>query len=77
MILYDGLEDALIGTASVWHPDGSRVERAVYQGEKIVDVYMSQGMSDEEAIEFINYNTDGGYLGEDTPIITWEYLDDQ
>jgi hypothetical protein len=32
---------------------------------------MKDGMDSDEAREFIEYNIEGAYVGEDTPIITW------
>jgi hypothetical protein len=78
MIKYNGLDEAIVGFANVWHPNGTRVERVIYSGEKIVEIYMQRDeMTEDQAIEFIEFNTDGGYVGEDTPIIVWpiEYLD--
>ena len=72
MIKYTGLDKAIIGVANVWHPNGTRVKRVIYSGEKIIEVYKKRDkMTDDQAIEFIEFNTDGGYLGEDTPIIVW------
>ena len=76
MIEYTGLEKAILGVANVWHPDGERVERIIYSGEKIVQIFKKRDkMTYEEAIEFIEFNTDGGYLGKSTPIIVWSIED--
>jgi hypothetical protein len=72
MIYYDGLESAELGIASVWDSSGCRVDRIIYSAEKIIKLYQKRDkMTEEQAIEFIEFNTDGGYLGEDTPIIVW------
>jgi len=34
------------------------------------------GMTEEEAIEFIDFNIVGAYVGESTPIIMWPILED-
>lgn len=73
MVLFDGLQEALVGTSDVWHPDGSKVQRAVYSGEKMVQVFMNQGMNEGEAIEWIAFNVEGAYVGESTPIVFWDY----
>lgn len=76
MIKFDGYDEAIIGSASVWHPDGSREDRMVYDGEAILDLLISRdGMTREEAMEFIDFNVEGGYLGPDTPIVTWRDVD--
>ena len=64
MLLADGFEDALIGY----------VERfgcptvALYDREKCIEVLMKRdGMTNEEANEFFEYNVIGAYVGENTP----------
>lgn len=71
MKLFDGLEGAFIGVATVWHPDGSRVDRAIYDGDKIATGLEAEGLSREDALEHISFNVEGGYVGEDTPIVVW------
>jgi hypothetical protein len=73
MTLFDGLEDALVGYSDVWMADGERVQRAVYSGEKMIEIFMQQGMTDEEAAEWISFNVDRVYVGSSTPIIFWAY----
>ena len=75
MITYDGMDDAIIGQASVWVGNG-KVERVVYSGPMLVEVLMRDGMSEEEALEWVDYNMEGGYFGEETPVIVWEREDD-
>ena len=72
MKTFDGFEGALVGAADVWHPGGNRVTRAVYSGEMIVVILMSQGMSPQEAHEYCDFNIEGNYAGEDTPVIFWD-----
>lgn len=72
MKTFDGLESALVGTADVWNPDGARVTRAVYDGEKIIKLLM-RDMPQGDAREYCDFNIEGGYLGEDTPIIFWNH----
>lgn len=59
-------DDALIGVSE----DG----RAIYDFEKMVDWLMKEeGLSDDEAVEWIEYNTIRAlpYFGEDAPIIMY------
>ena len=75
MITYDNLDDAIIGHASVW--DGNeKVERVIYSGEKMIGLFMQDGMSELDAIEWIEFNMEGAYLGKETPVIVWEREDD-
>ena len=64
IVMADGLSDAFIGIGSVG-PNGKTV--AVYDSMKIIESLMQQGMSQEEALEFYEYNIAGAYVGEKTP----------
>lgn len=66
MILYDGCDDAIIGVGSVH----SKPLIAVYCYNKLVDVFVKQeDMTYEEAMEYIDFNIVGAYVGETTPLI--------
>ena len=68
---YDGLDDAIIGPASIWR-DGTQVSVLVYDAEEIRKIFMLRdGMDADEAREFIEYNIEGGYIGIDTPVLVW------
>ena len=76
MIQYNDLKSAELGIASVWDSNGYRVDRMIYSAEEIINLYKNRdNMTEEQAIEFIEFNTDGGYLGKDTPIIVWKNYD--
>jgi len=66
-VLYaDGFEKALIG---VGIQGGSHKAFAVYDIEKMEQILMDRdGMDWAEAVEFLNFNTLGAYVGENTPI---------
>ena len=32
---------------------------------------MKEGMDSEEAREYIEFNIEGAYMGEDTPVLVW------
>jgi hypothetical protein len=40
----------------------------VYDRDKCIEILESQGMTPEEAQEYFYYNTQGAYVGEQTPI---------
>lgn len=46
---------------------------AVYDYQKMVQVFIDQGMTDEEAAEWVDYNITGAYIGEGTPIIVYRH----
>jgi hypothetical protein len=71
MVTIDDQSSAIIGACFCW--DGqSKVERFVYSGEKLVENFIeNDGMSEEEALEWVEYNIEGAYWGPATPIIVW------
>ena len=68
----DDLDVAIVGPAFIWGPSKSRLPVLVYNAEIIRTILCTRdGMSAEEAREYIEYNIEGAYLGEDTPILVW------
>lgn len=63
-LLFTGHDDALIGIGGAFN---QRV--AVYDRRRICINLVADGMTEEEAEEWIGYNMEGGYIGEKTPII--------
>jgi hypothetical protein len=68
----DGLDSAIIGIC----PKSFRV---VYSRNLCVDVMVSEGMTLEDAIDYLEYNTFNAYVGEYTPIwiedFKWDNFD--
>jgi hypothetical protein len=66
LLLMDGFDEAFIGISQ-------RINEpllAVYSYDKMVDLLMTRdGMEDEDAMEFIEYNCIGAWGGERTPRI--------
>lgn len=58
----DGFDDALVGCTY-----GANVV-AVYDINKMVEILMEEGTDYEDAVEFLDYNVVGAYLGEKTPL---------
>ena len=72
MIKYDGYDEAIIGPAYIWR-EHTQVEVLVYDAEGIREILMKKdGMSSEDAREFIEFNIEGGYLGPHTPVLVWK-----
>lgn len=66
LLLADGFEEAFIGTAECKQCNG-RV--AVYDRDECLSVLMSRdGMDLQEANEFFEFNVEGAYMGERTPL---------
>tara|TARA_R100001143_G_C3289915_1_gene100698 strand:+ start:53 stop:316 length:264 start_codon:yes stop_codon:yes gene_type:complete len=74
----DGLDKALIGRSCIWDRSGFQEDRLIYSGEKIVAILIARdGMTAEEAMEYIEFNIEGAYVGEQTPIIMWsQFMED-
>ena len=64
VIVAAGFEDALSGVGQQFNK-----AMAVYDRQKCIEILMERdGMSDEEAVEYFEYNVTGAWVGEYTPI---------
>ena len=74
MVKADGLDDSIIGV-------GNRInmpEVLIYSYNKCVDIFMNRdGMTHEEAVEWMDFNVVGAWVGETTPIFVHEIPSDQ
>jgi len=62
-------DDAIIGFTELWGKEGYIL---VYDVSKMFQILMDRdGMTSEEALEYFEYNIQGAYVGEDTPIYVW------
>lgn len=64
LTLFTGLDDAFIGTA---YRGGELV--AVYDCSLIIAILVEEGMTVDEALEYIDYNILNAWIGEQTPIV--------
>ena len=65
----DGFDDAIIGFTELWGKEGYII---VYDASKMFQILMGRdGMTSAEALEYFEYNIQGAYVGEDTPIYVW------
>lgn len=72
---WEGFDSAIIGTANIWIGN-ERVDVLVYDCEKMVEQLMNRdGMSSDDAIEYINFNIENAYIGKDTPVVVWNWGD--
>jgi hypothetical protein len=65
---FDGLDDAIVGIGS----QAFSSPRLVYSYDKLVSKFMADGMTEEEAEEYIDFNIVGVNIGDETPIIMHE-----
>jgi glutaredoxin 2 len=50
----------------------------VYSGDKIVSILIKRdGMTRDEALDFIDFNIDNAYIGKDTPLLVWPVIDEE
>jgi hypothetical protein len=70
MLKIVGHDNAILGPAMVWLGH-SRAEVLVYDGETIRQNLIDEGMPMDEAREYIEFNIEGAYVGEGTPVIVW------
>ena len=64
-LLADGFEDAFIGSVYSINA-GSHI--AVYDVDKCISVLVGQGMTEDEAREYLDFNVVSAYVGELTPL---------
>ena len=68
LLVADGFDDAIIGTAYV---NSNQV--VVYSSEQCVKILIDRdNMQEEEAYEYFEFNVEGSYMGEKTPVFVWE-----
>jgi len=62
----DGFDEAIIGIDMA-------SERVVYDKNKMIEILIIDGMSYEDAIEYLEFNTWNTYVGPHTPIYMDSY----
>ena len=62
-ILFDGLEGSFLGYLSRC----GQPLVAVYDENQVIQDLMDQGMDEDEAMDYLEFNITGGWLGEGTP----------
>lgn len=73
LIKIDDHDNAIIGTSTIWQ-DHSQVEVLVYSAKKIIKNLTRCDMTFEEALEYIDYNIVGAWVGKNTPVIVWDLV---
>ena len=63
----DGFDEACIGWTNSWSGD-ERPMRLVYDQSKMIEILMQQGMEEDEALEYFDFNIAGSHMGEYTPL---------
>ena len=63
-LLADGFDDAIIGIARRFNFP----PLVAYDYGKCIEILMKDGMTEEDAVEYFEFNTLGAWMGEGTPI---------
>lgn len=66
-ITFDGCDDAIVGC--VTRPNLEPL--VAYSYDRLIDIHVAQGMTYEEAMEFVEYNIVGLWAGERTPVVLY------
>lgn len=68
-LIAEGFDDCIVGF--------STKGIVVYDANKMIAKLIERdGMTDEEAVEFFNFNIECAYVGEKTPVYAWLEQDD-
>jgi len=71
------LDKAIIGTTLTYQA-GERVPVFVYSGDQVISILMDRdGMERDDAMDFIDFNIKGAYIGKDTPLLVWPITDEE
>jgi hypothetical protein len=63
VLLADGFDDAFIGTVTRC----GQPPIAIYDHERCVEQLVSDGLTYEEAVEYMDFNVTGAWVGDGTP----------
>ena len=63
MLIMDDFDDCIIGICTRYGQEPI----VAYDYEKIIRKHIDNGMTEEEAVEYFEYNQIGAWLGETTP----------
>jgi len=70
MMKAEGFDKAIIGVGQQF----DKPDRLIYDYDKCLLILMTdQGFTEEEAIEWMEFNVKGAYVGEGTPIFKIDY----
>ena len=68
---WEGFDECVIGVANIWR-DQITVEVLVYSADAMIEILrLNDGMSEEEALEYFEFNIEGAYIGIDTPVLVF------
>ncbi|MEU8309864.1 hypothetical protein AB0C84_40465 [Actinomadura sp. NPDC048955] len=68
ILLADGFDSAIVGVAEGWFAGNLHRQVALYDYARCTEVLIAEGMTEEDADEFMAMNVCGAYVGEGTPV---------
>lgn len=68
-ILWDGCDAAIVGIGL----RAAAESVVVYDYDLLIECFVKDGMSHDEAVEWVEFNIVGAYVGDRTPIILQRY----
>jgi len=63
LVYFDGLDEAIVGIVEIH----SLPRRVCYNYDKCIEIFVNQGMTYEEASEWMSHNVTTAYVGDNTP----------
>jgi hypothetical protein len=66
MLVIDGCDNAIL-----WYADTQAGTVVVYLYEDLVEVFVEQGMDYGGAVEWVEFNILGAYMGERSPLVVF------
>lgn len=69
LLFADGFDDCIIGVTNSF----DTCSKVVYNIQKMIQTLIKEGMSEEEALEYFDFNIAGAYVGERTPLYIHVY----
>lgn len=71
-VMLEGFNKAILGAVDVYY-GGKKIKKLVYDADLMVQILVERdGMNEEEALEFIDFNVENAYMGDDAPLVMWK-----
>ena len=71
VVIFHGFDEAVIGLAMQFNTGPT----LVYDQDKVIEILMEEGLSEEDALDHFYFNVAGSYVGERTPIFVTSRFD--
>lgn len=66
----DGFDEAILGV----HHTIEDTKKLIYSVKAIIEILCRDEMSEEDAWEYFNYNIDGSFMGDATPMFCYDLV---